>query len=72
MEAALLTLQGLHDKLLTNVDMLNESIEPSKYFLFCFKYFRQLTNVAIMHTHAVACQASFRWPKTLMSVVVSG
>lgn len=29
MEAALLTLQGLHDKLLTNVDMLNESIEPS-------------------------------------------
>lgn len=34
METGILSLQGLYDKLRMQADLLNESIEPSKCFLF--------------------------------------
>lgn len=33
METAVLSLQGLYDKLMMQVDLLNENIEPSEYFI---------------------------------------
>lgn len=33
METAVLNLQGLYEKLRTQVDLLNENIEPSEYIM---------------------------------------
>lgn len=83
METAVLSLQGLYDKLRMQVDLLNENVEPSEYFMvlgfiFITHHLRQMPEVPIqmpatflLYVHPVS-QISSRWHKTLMTVVANG
>lgn len=39
MQASVEVLQALYDQLRTQVDLLNENIEPSQYLFFLFSFF---------------------------------
>lgn len=84
MESAVLNLQSLHDKMRTQVDLLNENTETSESFMVFYLYLTSfhsdtdpITGSSLINVHTFSfvflfAQTSFRWFKTLTTAVANG